>query len=56
LEYASVAWNFITSTDANKLERTQQFTSVCFYRFLTHVPYNYAVALEKLGLHYLRKR
>jgi hypothetical protein len=34
LEYASVVWNCITSTDANKLERIQQkFTSVCFYRF-----------------------
>jgi hypothetical protein len=52
LEYATVVWNSITSTDANKLERIQQkFTSVCFYRFFPHVPYNYTVALEKLGLH-----
>jgi hypothetical protein len=36
LEYASVVWNSLTSTDANKLERIQQkFTSVCFYRFFT---------------------
>jgi hypothetical protein len=34
LEYASVVQNSITSTDANKIECTQQkFTSVCFYRF-----------------------
>ena len=34
LEYASVVWNSITSTDANKLERIQQkFVSVCFYCF-----------------------
>jgi hypothetical protein len=34
LEYASVVWNSITSTDANKLERIQQkFSSVCFYFF-----------------------
>jgi cell division protein FtsW (lipid II flippase) len=34
LEYASVVWNSITSTDANKLERIKQkFASVCFYRF-----------------------
>jgi hypothetical protein len=57
LEYASVVWNSITSTDANKLERIQQkFTSVCFYHFYPHVAYNYTVALEKLGLHSLSKR
>jgi hypothetical protein len=34
LEYASVVWNPLTSTDANKHERIQQkFMSVCFYRF-----------------------
>jgi hypothetical protein len=48
LEYASVVWNSITSTDANKLERIQQkFASVCFYRFLPHVPYSYTLAIEK---------
>jgi hypothetical protein len=52
LEYACVAWNSVTSTDANKLERIQQkFTSVCFYRFYPHAAYNYTVALDKLGLH-----
>jgi hypothetical protein len=58
LEYASVVWNSVTFTDANKLERIQQkFTSVCFYRFYPHVAYNYtAVALDKSGLHSLRKR
>jgi hypothetical protein len=57
LEYASVVWNSITSTDANKLERIQQkFTSVCFYCFYPQVAYNYTVALEKLGLHSLSKK
>jgi hypothetical protein len=57
LEYASVVWNSITSTDANKLGRIQQkFTSICLYRFYPHVAYNYTVALEKLGLHSLGKR
>jgi hypothetical protein len=56
LEYASVVWNSITSTDAIKLERIQQkFTSVCFYPFYPQVAYNYTVALEKLGLHSSRK-
>jgi hypothetical protein len=42
LEYASVDWNSITSTDDKELERIQQkFASVCFYRFIPHVPYNY---------------
>jgi hypothetical protein len=57
LEYASVVVNSITSTDANKLERIQQkFASVCFYRFVPHVPYTYNDALEKLSLQSLRKR
>jgi hypothetical protein len=57
LEYASVVWNFITSTYANKLERIQQkFASVCFYRFLPRVPYIYTDALGKLNLQNLRKR
>jgi hypothetical protein len=48
LEYASVVWNFITSTDANKLDRIQQkLASVCFYRVFPNVPYSYTSALEK---------
>jgi hypothetical protein len=51
VEYASVVWNSITSTDVNKLERIQQkFVSVCFYRFFP------SCSLEKLSLHFLRKR
>jgi hypothetical protein len=35
LEHASVVWNAITSTNANKLDPIQRtFASVCFYRFL----------------------
>jgi hypothetical protein len=57
LEYASVVWNSITSTDVNKLEHIQQkFMSLCFYHFSPHVPYTYTVVLEKLGLNSLRKR
>jgi MFS-type transporter involved in bile tolerance (Atg22 family) len=34
LEYASVVWNSITSTDASKLERIQRsFAALCFNRF-----------------------
>jgi hypothetical protein len=34
LEYAFVIWNSITSTNASKLERTQQrFAALCLYRF-----------------------
>jgi hypothetical protein len=48
LEHASVVWNSITSTDANKLERIQQkFAFVGFYRVSPHVPYFYTPALEK---------
>jgi hypothetical protein len=57
LEYASVVWNSISSTDANKLERIQQkFASVCFYRFSPPIPYTYIDAIEKLSLQSLRKR
>jgi hypothetical protein len=58
LEYASVAWNSITSTDANKLERIQQrFAALCFNRFFPQVNYNYSLALVKLKLYtlYIRR-
>jgi hypothetical protein len=57
LEYASAVWNSITTTDANKLERIQQkLAALCYNRFLPHVHYSYAKALEYLKLHTLRKR
>jgi hypothetical protein len=57
LEYASVVWNSITSTDANKLEHIQQkCASVCFYRFFLYVLYTYTDALEKLILQSLHRR
>jgi hypothetical protein len=57
LEYVSVVWNSIPSTDAKTLECIQQkFASVCFYRSFPHVPYSYTLALEKLRLHPLRTR
>jgi hypothetical protein len=43
LEYASVVWNSITTTDANKLECIQQkFAALCYNRILSHVHYSYA--------------
>jgi hypothetical protein len=34
LEYASVVWNKLTSTDSNKIENIQrQFSNLCCYRF-----------------------
>jgi hypothetical protein len=57
VEYASVVWNSITSTDANKLERIQQkFTALCFKRFFPQVNYSYDSALKQLNLHTLQKR
>jgi hypothetical protein len=57
VEYASVVWNSITSTDANKLERIQQkFTAICFKRFFPQANYCYDFALELLNLQTLRKR
>jgi hypothetical protein len=46
VEYASVVWNSITSTDVNKFERIQQkFTALCFERFYPHVEYRYDFTL-----------
>jgi hypothetical protein len=57
LEYTSVVWNSVTSTDTKKLERIQQKSApLRFCRFSPHVPYSYTFALEKLSLHSLRKR
>jgi hypothetical protein len=57
LEYASAVWNSITSTDANKPERTQQrFAALCFNLFFPQVHYSYSLPLEKLKLHTLRMR
>jgi hypothetical protein len=55
LEYTSVVWNSIMSTDANKLERIQQrFAALCFNRFFPQVHFSYSLALEELKLHILR--
>jgi hypothetical protein len=57
LEYASVVWNSITSTDSKKLERMpQKFAPVCFYRFFPNLPYNYVLASNKLNLPSLSMR
>jgi hypothetical protein len=47
-EYASVVWNSITSTVANKLERIQQsFAALCFNSFFPQVHFPYTLALEE---------
>jgi hypothetical protein len=57
LEYASVVWNSITSTDENKLERIQQrVAALCFNRFFPGAHYCYSLALEELKFHTLRMR
>jgi hypothetical protein len=49
LKYASVVWNYITTTDANKLKRIQQkFAALCHNRFLPHDHYSFAKALDYL--------
>jgi hypothetical protein len=57
LEYASVALNSITSTDASKLERIlQKSSALYFYNFFPEVRYCYILALPELNLHTLRMR
>jgi hypothetical protein len=42
LEYASVAWNTPSSTDASKLERVQlKFLALCYNRFYPQIHYSY---------------
>jgi hypothetical protein len=54
LEYASVAWNSLTSTDASKLERVQRkFLSSCYKLFCFHIHYSYMNALEHTTFHTL---
>jgi hypothetical protein len=51
LEYASVAWNSVTATDSNKLERVQRkFAALCHKRFFQDMEYHYDIILEKLNL------
>jgi hypothetical protein len=51
LEYVSVAWNSVTITDSNKLERVQrQFAALCHSRFFQDVKYYYDIILEKLNM------
>jgi hypothetical protein len=57
LEYASVLWSLITSTDANKLERIQQrFVTLSFSCFFPEVHYCHSLALEELKLQTLLMR
>jgi hypothetical protein len=51
LEYASVAWNSVTNTDSNKLERVQRkFAALCHERFFQDVEYHYENTLQQLNL------
>jgi hypothetical protein len=57
LEYASVVWNSVTSTDASNLERIQhRFAAFSFYRFFPQVRYCYTLALQEINLHTLHMR
>jgi hypothetical protein len=50
LVYATIVWNSIMSTDANKLERIQQrFAAFCFNRLFPQVHYSYTITLEKIN-------
>jgi hypothetical protein len=53
IEYASVVWNSITSTDSEKLERIQtKFVAVCYTRFVNGVcDYKYADISKAVPLH-----
>jgi hypothetical protein len=53
-KYASVVWNSITLTYANKVERIQQrFAALCFNCFLHKVYYRYSLAPEEVKLNTL---
>jgi hypothetical protein len=57
LEYASLAWNSVTITDSNKLERVQRKSGALYHkRFFQDVEYHYNNILEKLNLQQLHIR
>jgi hypothetical protein len=59
LEYTrtSVAWNSVTATDTNKLERIQRkFAAIYRNRFFRHVEFHYETILKKINLQTLRTR
>jgi hypothetical protein len=44
LQYASVAWNFVTSSESCKLERIQRkAVSLCHHRSSSHLNYSYVM-------------
>lgn len=56
LEYATLVWNSITSTDADKLERTQQkLAALCLLRLSTYPP-ELCFVLEYVKLDTLSKK
>jgi hypothetical protein len=60
LEYASVVWNSITSTDSAKLERIQRkFAALCYIRFFSNASTSkyedILVRLNFLPLHVRRR-
>jgi hypothetical protein len=51
MEYASVAWNSVTITDSNKLDRIlRKFAALFHSTFFQDVEYHYDNLLEKLNL------
>jgi hypothetical protein len=57
VEYASVVWNSITSTDAKKIgTHSAEVCALCYKRFFPQVDYSYDLALDQLKLHTLHKR
>jgi hypothetical protein len=54
VEYASITWNALTSTDASKLERIQQkFLALCRNRFFPQIHYSYVTFSDYLNFHSL---
>jgi hypothetical protein len=56
LEYASIAWNSVTITDSNKLERVQKNCCPLPQKIFYDVQYHYDIILEKLNLQTLHVR
>jgi hypothetical protein len=58
LEYASVAWNYLTLADSNKLENIQgKFVNLCYNRFIqSNCLRNYELILNYLHLKKLYSR
>lgn len=56
LEYASIAYNSVTSTDSKKLEHKKNLAALCHNKFFQDVEFYYGSTFPKLNLQTIKIR